>query len=114
MESRHTSLVLKILQRHRHSSWFFVRLRFDRLVQGLSEICAYLNGSGISNLRWVALSKGLQLIKAYWKEEYSDRGIGFAKIGRKLTVRHLELDNHERRLRAKLDELTRYEGKGSL
>ena len=47
-------------------------------MQGLSEICAYLNGSGISNLRWVALTKGLQLIKAHWKKERSDRGIGFA------------------------------------
>ena len=47
-------------------------------MQGLSEIFAYLNGSGISNLRWAALTKGLQLIKAHGKKERSDRGIGFA------------------------------------
>ena len=47
-------------------------------MQGLSEIFANLNGSRISNLRWVALTKGLPLIKANWKKERSDRGIGFA------------------------------------
>ena len=47
-------------------------------MQGLSKIFAYLNGSGISNLRWVALTKGLPLIKVNWKKERSDRGIGFA------------------------------------
>ena len=51
-------------------------------MQGLSEIFANLNGSGISNLRWVALTKGLQLIKSHWKKERSDRGIGFALQGR--------------------------------
>ena len=47
-------------------------------MQGLSEIFANLNGSRISNLRWVALTKGLQLTKAHWKKKRSDRGIGFA------------------------------------
>ena len=62
-------------------------------MQGLSEICAYLNGSGISNLRWVALTKGLQLTKAHWKKKRSDRGIGFAPNERgSLTGRHLESD----------------------
>lgn len=47
-------------------------------MQGLSEIFANLNGSRISNLRWVALTKGLQLTKPHWKKKRSDRGIGFA------------------------------------
>ena len=62
-------------------------------MQGLSKIFAYLNGSGISNLRWVALTKGLTLIRANWKKERSDRGIGFAIYERgSLTGRHLEPD----------------------
>ena len=85
-------------------------------MQGVSETFAYLNGSGISNLRWVALTKGLQLIKAHWKKERLDRGIGFAatRRGSNLTARHLETETHLRRLRAYLDQLTRDEGKSSL
>ena len=84
-------------------------------MQGLSEIFANLNGSGISNLRWVALTKGLQLTKAHWKKKRSDRGIGFApkEPGGNLTGHHLETDTHQRRLRAYLDELTWDEGKSS-